>query len=313
MRHLFAALAVLMGLGGLLPVSAKEYKVEEVPMVHLQNRTRYTINPDGILSEATVAAIDTTLFALEQKTGVQVMVAVLENIEGGDCFEFAYQLGQCHGVGRKEQNSGLVILLVTGERCIQFATGYGLEGVLPDATCKQIQVRYMNKLLGQGRWDEGMLAGIRVVRGILEGSGEFTPGSEETGEEDLLALLALIVFIIVCAGGISWMAYRRRTKCPSCGQHTLHEVSVRTVSHFMGIRTEEVTYRCRNCGFTKKETRRRNDDDNLHRRGGNSGPFIGGMFGGGGFGSRGGFGGGGFSGGSFGGGSFGGGGAGSRF
>ena len=148
MKHFFALVGLLFCMAHPATLSAKEYKVEEVPMVHLQDRSRYAINPDGILSAQAVAAIDTTLFALEQKTGIQVLVAVLEHIEGGDCFEFAYQLGQRNGVGRKEQNSGLVMLLVTGERCIQFATGYGLEGVLPDATCKQIQVRYMNRLLG---------------------------------------------------------------------------------------------------------------------------------------------------------------------
>ena len=37
---------------------AEGYKVEEVPMVHLQDRTRYVSNPDGILSEAAVAVMD---------------------------------------------------------------------------------------------------------------------------------------------------------------------------------------------------------------------------------------------------------------
>ena len=41
---------------------AEGYKVEEIPMVHLQDRTRYVSNPDGILSEAAVAVMDTTLF-----------------------------------------------------------------------------------------------------------------------------------------------------------------------------------------------------------------------------------------------------------
>lgn len=129
------------------------YKVEEIPMVHLQNRTRYVSNPDGILSAGAVAAMDTTLFALEQRTGVQTLVVAVKQIDGGDCFEFAYQLGKQNGVGEKGKDNGLVILLVTEERCIQFATGYGLEGVLPDAVCKQIQVRYMNKYLGEGNWD----------------------------------------------------------------------------------------------------------------------------------------------------------------
>ena len=55
------------------------------------------------------------------------MVAVT-GIEGGDCFDFAHRLGQETGVGQKERDNGLVILLSTDERCVQFATGYGLEG-----------------------------------------------------------------------------------------------------------------------------------------------------------------------------------------
>lgn len=293
-------------------MSAKEYKVDDVPMVHLQDRTRYAINPDGILSAQTVAAIDTSLFALEQRTGIQVMVAALENIEGGDCFEFAYQLGQRHGVGRKEQNSGLVILLVTGERCIQFATGYGLEGVLPDATCKQIQVRYMNQAFGRGDWDEGMLAGIRVVKGILDGSGEFTPGQDdEEDDADLWLLLGVGFFCLIVVPALLWYDYRQRTRCPHCHQYALHEVSRRVLSRVGGVRTEEVTYVCRKCGHTVQRTHRHNENNDINRRGGNSGPFIGGM--GGGLGRGGGFGRGGFGGGSFGGGSFGGGGAGSKF
>ena len=150
---------------------AKVYKVEDIPMVHLQDARRYVSNPDGILSETTVYAIDTALYALERKTGIQTLVVAVGQIEGGDCFDFAYRLGRENGVGRKETDKGLVILLSTGERCIQFATGYGLEGDLPDAVCKRIQVRYMNPHFGKDEWDAGMLAGIQALCARLEGTG----------------------------------------------------------------------------------------------------------------------------------------------
>ena len=86
------------------------YKVEDIPMVHLQDARRYVSNPDGILSEATVYAIDTTLYALERETGIQTLVVAVGQIEGGDCFDFAYRLGRENGVGRKETDNGLVIL-----------------------------------------------------------------------------------------------------------------------------------------------------------------------------------------------------------
>lgn len=285
---------------------AEGYKVEEIPMVHLQDRTRYVSNPDGVLSEAAVAVMDTTLFSLEQKTGIQTVVVAVRQIEGGDCFDFAYQLGEKNGVGQKGKDNGLVILLVTEERCIQFATGYGLEGILPDAICKRIQTRYMNPYLSKGDWDSGMVAGIQAVRQVLDkSSGAPTPPE---GESDGLLIFIILGCCFILVPALLWYSARQRNKCPNCHKHTLQQVSVRTISRIGSVRTEEITYLCSNCGHVR-HTHRKVDDDEFHHRGENGGPFLGGPFFGGGFGR----GGGGFSGGSFGGGSFGGGGAGSKF
>ena len=99
-----------------LPANAKVYKVGDVPMVHLADRTRYVSNPDDILSQGTVASIDSLLFALEEKTGIQALVAVLTGIEGGDCFDFAYRLGKENGIGQKGRDNGFVVLLSTDEQ-----------------------------------------------------------------------------------------------------------------------------------------------------------------------------------------------------
>lgn len=286
---------------------AKPYKVEEIPMVHLQDRTRYVSNPDGVLSTAAVATIDTTLYALEQQTGTQVLVVAVKEIDGGDCFDFAYRLGQQNGVGQKQKDNGLVVLLVTEERCIQFATGYGLEGNLPDAVCKQIQVRYMNKPFGKGDWDTGMIAGIQAIRQQLDGTG--SPLGNRNIEEDnsLITILIILICCFLVVPFLIWYSIRQRRRCPQCHKHTIREVSSRVVGRSNGFILEEVDYLCTNCGYTCRRRRKKNDDE---FRGGHGGPFIGGPFFGGGFGGHGG---GGFGGRSFGGGSFGGGGAGSRF
>ena len=252
--------------------------------------------------------MDTTLFALEQRTGVQTLVVAVKQIDGGDCFEFAYQLGEKNGVGEKGKDNGLVVLLVTEERCIQFATGYGLEGVLPDAVCKQIQVRYMNKYLGEGNWDAGMLAGIQAISRQLDGTGEPPVPRKEEETDYLLLIILICCFIIVPT--LLWFSVRQRKRCPQCHKHTLRQLSIRTISRMNGIRTEEIVLHCTNCGHIVRRQRQVRDEDDFHHRGGNGGPFLGGPFFGGGFGGSGG---GGFSGGSFGGGSFGGGGAGSKF
>jgi len=287
---------------GCLALQAKEYTIKEIPMVHLQDRTRYVSNPDNILSPSAVATMDSILYALEEKTGIQTLVVAVTGIEGGDCFDFAYRLGKEMGVGQKERDNGLVILLSTDERCIQFATGYGLEGVLPDAICKRIQSRYMVEHLGKDDWDAGMVAGIRAVNGYLDGSMENIGGEEEGDDTVIWYLLAFIFGCIIFSCLIVAIF---GNQCPKCKKrHALQRVSSQVISRKHGVITSEVTYLCKYCGH-RHVTKEQSSDPNFRGPRGGSTIFMGG----GGFGR----GGGGFSGGSFGGGSFGGGGAGSRF
>lgn len=297
MRKLLLILSLFVTLYG----QAKEYTIQEIPMVHLQDRTRYVSNPDGILSTYAVATMDSILYALEEKTGIQTLVVAVTGIEGGDCFDFAYQLGEKMGVGEKGRNNGLVVLLSTDERCIQFATGYGLEGVLPDAICKRIQNRYMVQHLGKDDWDTGMVEGIRAINGYLDGSME-NIDNEEADNTPLFIIMGVIfgsfvLFVII----VIFFA----NQCPKCKKRqALQRISSHVISRKHGVITSEVTYICKHCGHhvTKKE---QTGDPNYRGPRGGSTIFMGG----GGFGR----GGGGFGGGSFGGGHFGGGGAGSRF
>ena len=289
----------------------KAYKVDEIPLVHLQDRTRYVSNPDQVLSARAVHMMDTTLFALEQQTGVQVMVVAVKDFDGGDCFEFAYQLGEQHGVGQKGKDNGLVIFLSTEHRCIRFVTGYGLEGDLPDAVCKQIQVRYMNRFFKDNRWDEGMVAGVQAVRRQLDGTGEPLVNKGPQADDEMWIIGFTILGIILIAGISTIIRSRTSKLCPRCHKHTLKEISSKIVSRNPNDTVIEYTKCCSNCGHIVHGTRHIRNNNNNHRNGG-GGIFIGG-FGGGYGGGRGFGGGGGFSGGSYGGGSFGGGGAGSDF
>lgn len=277
------------------------YTPENLPKVHLLDKTRYVCDPENILDMAACDSIDRMLYALEQQTGIQTVVAVVPTIGEADCFDFCHQLLNSWGVGQKGKDNGLVILLVTDQRCIQFYTGYGLEGLLPDAICKRIQTRYMIPYLKNNRWSEGMVAGIRTTCTNLDGSmGNDAPANSE---DDSVGSIFLALLGILAVGGIlGILAMRHASKCPKCGKHKLQRSSSYLVARRNGVRTEDVTYTCRNCGH-QVVRRQQSYDENYRGRGG--GPVI---FGGGSFG-----GGGGFSGGSFGGGMGGGGGAGSRF
>ena len=296
------ALVLFLVFGSLL-ATAKVYKPSDIRPVHLQDRNRYVCNPEGILSQKAVDRIDAAFRTIEDSTGIQTLVAVVEDINPSDCFEFAHQLGETVGVGRSSSDNGLVILLSTGERCVQFATGYGIEGVLPDALCKRVQVRYMNPHFADDEWDEGMIAGAEALKDILL-KGEYDD-DDDTDKFAVLAGILLTIGMFLFVVGIVMYIDRKSRKCPKCGKVALKQVGISTISKQNGVKKEMISLKCTHCGFITSRTR-----TSYYSTGGHGGGHAGGgpYRGGGGH-----FGGGGSFGGSYGGGHFGGGGAGSRF
>ena len=293
---------------------AATYTPESLPIPYLQDKTQYVSNPDGILSQEAVDSLNFWLGKMEAEHGVQTVLAVVERIEGGDTYEFCMALGRKYGIGSKDQNSGLIILLSTGDRAYYILTGRGLEGTLPDAICKRIENHQMLPALREGEWDEAMLNTVRAIVLYVDGDESLVGSSDFDDNDDAIAL---IVFICCMAFGISliilaiWLDNRKKSYCPSCHQYKMKKIrSYTTKNKRLGIRTHHDTYRCSNCNFVKE----RHWDEDLHS--GTGAAAAGGALGGSIFGGGGGrsFGGGGFfGGGSFGGGSFGGGGAGGHF
>lgn len=283
---------------------ARSYRPSEVPNVQLADRTRFTSDPDGLLSPAAVAAIDSICYDLRHRGIAQVAVVALESIGGDDVFTYAVDLFGGWGVGRADRNNGLGILLVDDVHEIRFVTGGGLEGVLPDALCKRIQLKYMLPHFREGDYDTGMVEGLRAVQQLLTGS-ELDLGETDDFEEEFpVEVLLLLVFgFIVCPLALLFYVVRTKRRCPACHAWALQLDSQMRISRTQSYDLISYTYVCRKCGHkvVRKEKSYRNDGFG----GTGGGTIVGGGFGRG-------MSGGSFGGG-FGGGSFGGGGAGSRW
>ena len=285
---------------------ARPYSVEEIPNVQLSNRYKFTSNPDGILSQAAVARIDSICYDLRHRGIAQTAVVAVAEIDSDDVFEFAYELFSKWGVGSKS-NSGIGILLVEEAREIRFVTGYGVEGALPDAICKRIQTQYMLPYFRNGDYSSGMVAGVEAIRSVLNGSELDTGGNDDyisSEEEPVFGIIAFFALMMIGGMVVLYFAIRASQRCPNCKEIALQKDSARVISRNFGATTYEDTYICAKCGTVVK--RKRQDYDSSHNNRGGGGPII---MGGGGFGR----GGGGSFGGGWGGGSFGGGGAGSRW
>ena len=215
---------------------ARPYRVEDIPNVQIENRYCFTSNPDGILSREAVARIDSICYDLRHRGIAQTAVVAVKEIRGGDVFEFAYELFSSWGVGSKS-DSGIGILLVEQAREIRFVTGYGIEGVLPDAICKRIQTQYMLPYFRNGNYSEGMVAGMQAISAVLSGSELDLGMSDDYEEDDTEALIAMVIFFIIVIIGsmvVVLIADRKSRTCPTCKQITLQKDSTRVINRNFG-------------------------------------------------------------------------------
>ena len=277
----------------------KAYSIESVPNVYAQDRRLHVSDPNGLLMQETQAEINRMLTLLEDSTGIQSMVVMLPSIGHEDIFDFAHNLFRHWGIGNKESNNGLLIVYVADQRKIRFTTGYGLEGILPDAMCKRIQSRYMIPHFREGNTDQGMLEGTKAVVSVLDGSMKADNTEEEASLWEILLTLGAIMFIIVVP---IWLIHRQEHTCPKCAKAGALKLVSQTSTPTRKGKLISKTLLCSHCGHTVvREYHQSNNDD--------TGAMMGGMMMGSMLGGRRRGGGGGFMGGSFGGGSTGGGGS----
>lgn len=272
----------------------KQYTLQDVPNVRLNDARQYVSDPSHILSGSARDTINAVLGRLEASTGIETAVVMLPSIGEEDIFNFAHELFRQWGIGKQKSNNGLLILFVMDQRKVRFTVGYGLEGTMTDAMSKRIQMQRMVPRFKAGDWDGGMVDGVRAAAQVLDGSMQPEPADDDDGM--IGALIAVAVMVGLAIFFIALLGEKQR--CPKCRKKGVKRVAQQVLRLSNGRRVRRTTFLCPHCGHTF--TRDENIDDS-----GNAAAFIAGaMLGGGGRG-----GGGGFSGGSFGGGSTGGGGS----
>ena len=150
-----------------LSFSQTAYTIETIPNPKLESNNHYVSNPDNILSQETVDDINFLLRALEDSTTAQVAVVIVNSIGDEVPKDFATSLFRYWQIGQKENNNGLLMLMVIDQRRMEFETGYGLEPILTDALCKRIQVTAMVPRAKEGNYDACLLDGVNEVIKIL--------------------------------------------------------------------------------------------------------------------------------------------------
>ncbi|SEL52001.1 uncharacterized protein SAMN04488505_102458 [Chitinophaga rupis] len=160
---LYCLLIMLLAAGA---ATAQQFSVAKVPDPMLQGS--HVSNPDQLITPAAEQALNQLLDSLDHSGRAQVAVVLLKTIGNNVPKDVAHELFSTWKPGAVEKNNGLVVLLVDDQHRIEFETGYGLEGDLPDVVCFRIQQQVMLPHFKQQDYDAGMLQGMQAVVSVLQ-------------------------------------------------------------------------------------------------------------------------------------------------
>jgi uncharacterized protein len=177
----------------------------------------YVTDLAGVADPGVVQRLEMLCTEVEQKTGAQIAVVTVRSLEGSPIEEYAVDLYKHLGVGNKQENRGVLLLLAPQERKYRVEVGYGLEPVINDARAGDIG-RSMVPLLRQGDYSgaievaTGQVAQrIAADRGVtLEGKVRVAPSRGQPEPHLGAAGILLLLFLIVGLPPLLGRIFRNR-------------------------------------------------------------------------------------------------------
>jgi uncharacterized protein len=159
----------------------------------------------NILSDEEQMQLERKLVNYNDTTSTQILVVLVSDLAGYDEGDFAFRLGEKWGVGQKGSNNGAVILVkpkTARERGKAFiATGYGLEGVIPDALADRIVEQEMIPAFKNNDYFQGLWLGTDAIIGLASGLYAAEKYDQPQGAAWFIPILVLfIVFFMMRAG-----------------------------------------------------------------------------------------------------------------
>ncbi len=158
----------------------------------------------GMLKPEEVNMLEQKLVAFNDSTSTQIAIVTVSTLDGYDKSDYAQQLGQKWGVGQKGHNNGILILIKPNQSGskgeVQIATGYGVEGPIPDLTCADIIDREILPAFRNGDYYGGLNKATDVLMSLAR--GEFSASQyghkakKSSGKGSPIGFIIIIVIII---------------------------------------------------------------------------------------------------------------------
>lgn len=142
------------------------------------------------------SALEQKLINYSDSTSTQIVVITVVSLDGNEIGLYATELAHKWGVGQKDEDNGIVLLVSKEDRRMTIRTGYGVEHLLTDALSRRIIENIITPAFKQGNFYKGLDDGTTAIMQIM--SGEYQgerKGEEENGK--FPALFIVIIFIVI--------------------------------------------------------------------------------------------------------------------
>ena len=153
----------------------------------------------GTLSSQEVQQLEQKLVAYNDSTSTQIAIVMMRSVGEYDIADYSFRLAEKWGIGGAKNDNGILILAAMDDRKVFIATGYGLEGAVPDALAKRIVTSLIVPNFKMEAYYDGLDKATDMI--IKLASGEYqadeVTSDGNSGGAGLVIFLFILLFIIL--------------------------------------------------------------------------------------------------------------------
>jgi uncharacterized protein len=124
---------------------------------------------ENILNDSSIAQLTKLITNWRDRTAVEIGVVTTATYAPYDSITaYSIALGNQWGIGQKEINNGILIVVSATQRQVRISTGLGMEQLLSDDMCQQIVNEKMLPSFKLGNYSEGIISGVKEIIRLLE-------------------------------------------------------------------------------------------------------------------------------------------------
>lgn len=157
------------------------------------------------LSNEQKQSLERKLVAFDDSTSSQIAVVIIKSVGDYDINDYTQKLGRAWGVGGKDKNNGVVLLVAMGDRKLSIQTGYGVEGALPDIYTKRIIENDIKPFFKSNDYFAGIDAGtdsiIKLIKGEYKNDNPKAKSKGSKGGAGIIVIIIIIVIVIILRRG----------------------------------------------------------------------------------------------------------------